>query len=311
MHDFIDIAGNCSTLKYGKYPGSRSIEDLLSNGVVILDKWSGPTSHDVASILGTKFGVKVGHSGTLDPMVSGVLPVTLGNACKTISLIQGSDKVYIGVMKIHSDIQAEDIKKEFSFMVGEIIQKPPVRSAVSRNERVRIIKSLELLEMDGRSVLFRIECQAGTYVRLVCHKIGEKIGGAHMSELRRVAVGRFTESMSVKMHDLSNAYDMWKESGDQLIRNYVLPVEVLVEGVPKMFIKDSAVCSVSKGSPLHKKGVCKIEKSIQKGQKVALMTLQGELIAIGKSRVSSDNVNGIVADVNRVVMVENSYPNKI
>ena len=184
--------------RYGKYPGARPIEELLENGIVVLDKWQGPTSHDVASMVKNVLGrTKTGHGGTLDPMVSGVLVITLDNACKVIPALQGQDKEYVGVMRLHKDVTEKEILGAVKKFTGEITQRPPVRSAVVRRERKRTVHSFGVLEIRERDVLFRVRCEAGTYVRVLCHKIGEILGGAHMKELRRTAAGRFNESDAV------------------------------------------------------------------------------------------------------------------
>src|SRR3989344_6057806 len=99
------IVRSAEISKYGQYPGSRSVEELLSNGIIILDKWQGPTSHDVASIVKKVLGrAKSGHAGTLDPMVSGILVIALDNACKVLPALQKQDKEYVGVMHLHKAV---------------------------------------------------------------------------------------------------------------------------------------------------------------------------------------------------------------
>src|SRR5688572_8153424 len=116
---------------HGKYPGHRTIEELLHSGIIILDKWPGPTSHDVAATVKKtlKLG-KVGHGGTLDPAVSGVLPITLDNACKVIPALQHLDKEYVGIMRAHKDVSLSEVRKAASNFIGKIKQTPPKRSAV-------------------------------------------------------------------------------------------------------------------------------------------------------------------------------------
>ena len=294
----------------GTYPGARPIDQLLKSGFVLLDKWPGPTSRDVASTVKKILGAsKAGHSGTLDPGVSGVLPVCVDNATKVMPALQGLDKEYVGVMRLHKDLPLEDVKAAAKRFVGKIKQMPPVRSAVARRERERTVYSFDILEVDGRDVLFRISCQAGTYVRVVCHQIGMRIGGANMTELRRTKVGPFDESRCTRIEDLSDAYVEWKKSGSEEIRNIVLPVEEAVEHIKKIIIKDSSVFSVASGSPLYSTGISRMEKEIAEGETVVILTLRGELVALGTATTTSDGMmrKGLAAKVDRVILDKSGY----
>ncbi len=297
--------------QHGEYPGRRPIEKLIRNGMIILDKWQGPTSHDVSSQTKKVLGIeKAGHAGTLDPQVSGVLPILLGNAVKLMPALQRQDKEYVGIMKLHKDVSEEDLVKAAKKQIGDVRQLPPVRSAVARKERTRKIKYFDILERKGRDVLFKIGCEAGTYVRVVCHSIGKDVGGAHMSELRRTNAGRFTEKEAVRMQDLADAYHDWKESGSEEIRKIILPPEEAVEHLRKIIIKDSAVYSVSSGSPLYSQGISRIQKGIISGELIAVLTLKGELVSLSKASMSSEemlNKKGIAAKTDRVIIEKGLY----
>ncbi len=327
--------------EYGKYPGSRSIEELIRNGIIILDKWPGPTSHDVSAVLKKVFNLKkTAHSGTLDPAVSGVLPIMLENACKIMPALQKLDKEYVGVMHLHKDVSDSDLEKAVKKFTGEIKQTPPKRSAVARKERMRRVYSFELLDRQGRDVVFRVNCQAGTYIRKLIDDLGKKIGGAHMAELRRTKVGRFDESKTVRIQDVVDAYEFWKEKQldakhidaqsidtegvihrgvrqiassdyDDSIRKYILPVEAAIEHLGKVIVKDSAVAAIANGSPLYTAGICKIETGIEKDILVALLTLKGELIALASADMSSEEMlhrRGIAAKTDKVIMDKGIYP---
>ena len=300
-----DVAG------HGVYPGARPIEELLRNGIIILDKWSGPTSHDVAATVKKTLGLsKVGHGGTLDPMVTGVLTVTLENACKVIPALQHLDKEYIGVMRLHKDVERKELDSAVSKFIGKIKQMPPKRSAVARKERERTVHSLDIIEVDGRDVLFKINCEAGTYVRVVCHDIGKMIGGANMSELRRTKTGRFTEEQSVKMEDLADAYAEWKENGSEEIRDYVLPVEAAIEHLPKIIVKDNAVYSIANGSPVYTPAISKISDDVAKGALTAIISLRGELVALAYADMDAREAlarKGIAAKTDRVIINKGLY----
>lgn len=297
---------------FGKKPEERSVEELLKNGMVILDKWQGPTSHDVVATVKKVLGLnKTGHAGTLDPQVSGVLLMTLENACKVIPALQGLDKEYVGIMHMHKDVDAKKLSAIVKKFIGDVRQKPPVRSAVARKERMRRVHSFDILEINGKDILFRVSCEAGTYIRVLCHDIGKQLGGAHMSELRRTKAGPFGEEQSVKMQDLADAYVFWKENGDEKIRDYVLPVEAAVDHIKKVVIKDSAVFSVAGGTPLYTQGICKIQKGIEKDDLVAIMTLKDEIAALAKASMSSDEMmhrRGLAVKTDRVIMEKGVYP---
>lgn len=297
---------------FGKKPEDRTIEENLKNGFIILDKWQGPTSHDVVATVKKILGLnKTGHAGTLDPQVSGVLLVTLENACKVIPALQGLDKEYVGIMHMHKDVDVKKLSAIVKKFVGDVRQKPPVRSAVVRKERMRRIRSLHILEINGKDILFRVSCEAGTYIRVLCHDIGKQLGGAHMSELRRTKAGPFGEEKAAKMQDLADAYVFWKESGDEKIRDYVLPVEAAVDHIKKVVIKDSAVFSIVGGTPLYTQGICKIQQGIEKDDLVAIMTLKDELAALAKANMSSDEMmhrRGLAAKTDRVIMEKGVYP---
>lgn len=297
---------------YGTYPGSRHVEELVKSGLVILDKWAGPTSHDVVSTVKKILGInKAGHSGTLDPQVTGVLPVTLENACKVMPALQHLDKEYVGIIYLHKEIGLSKLEEAAKDFVGAIKQTPPLRSAVARKERTRKVYSFNILEKTGKNAVFRISCEAGTYVRMICHELGRKTGGAHMKELRRTRVGRFTEENSVRMQDLADSYSFWKENGDEKIRDCILPVEAAVEHLGKIIVKDSSVHSVSNGSPLYSQGISRLQKIIKKNDLVALLTLKGELIALGNANASGDEIASkriLAAKIDRVIMDRDAYP---
>ncbi|MBI4896036.1 MAG: RNA-guided pseudouridylation complex pseudouridine synthase subunit Cbf5 [Candidatus Aenigmarchaeota archaeon] len=296
----------------GTYPGARSIPDLLENGFVILDKWSGPTSHDVTATVKQLLGIaKAGHAGTLDPGVSGVLLVTLSNGCKVIPALQQLGKEYVGIMQLHHDVEPATLRNVVQSFVGSISQLPPKRSAVARKQRTRNVYAFDILEQHGRTVLFRIRCSAGTYVRVICHDIGKKVGGAHMAELRRTAVGAFTEQRCVKIQDLADAFVFWKENGDQSIRNYILPIEAAIEQIGKIIVKDSAIFSLTNGALLATTGVARFENSIKKGDLIALLSLKGELIALAHAMMDADDMKrmrGLAAQPDRVIMKKGMYP---
>ena len=172
---------------FGINPENRTVEQLINYGIVNIDKPQGPTSHQVSGYVKKILGIsKAGHSGTLDPNVTGVLPVALGRATRIAQALLPAGKEYVALMYLHKPIEEEKIKKAFNDFTGKIRQKPPVKSSVRRIERIREIYYIDILEIDNQDVLFRIGCQAGTYIRKYIHDLGQKLGcGAHMEGLRR------------------------------------------------------------------------------------------------------------------------------
>lgn len=301
--------------KFGTMPNERSLEDLFESGVVVLDKPSGPTSHQVTAwvrdILGLK---KAGHGGTLDPRVTGILPITLGSASNAVRTLLVGGKEYVGILQLHSDVSKKKVKEIFKEFTGRIYQLPPVRSAVKRELRIREIYYLELLEIEKRTVLFKVGCEPGTYIRTLCHDIGDALGiGAHMSELRRTKTAGFTEDEAVTLHDLKDAYVYWKEEADEKhIRKIIQPVERLLDHIPKIIVKDSAVDAICHGANLALPGVMQLDDDIRKGDMVALISNKNEGIAIGKALLSSRDIfekdEGLAVNTERVLMHPGTYP---
>ncbi len=299
---------------WGIYPGARPTEELVKKGIVIVDKPQGPTSHQVTSwvreILGLK---KAGHAGTLDPRVSGVLPVALGEATKAMPALASTTKEYVAVMHIHRKVEREKILEACSSFLGTIVQVPPRKSAVARRPRKRRIHELTVLEVEGRDVLMRVVCDAGVYIRKLCSDIGEKMGvKAHMQELRRTRAGIFTEKQSVTLQDLKDAVEFWKEGNEKPIRTVIHPVELAVDNIKAVVIKDSAVDAVCNGAPLAVTGVVLVEDGISPGDLVGILTLKGELVALASAKMSSGQIlkarKGIAAATDRVFMRRGTYP---
>ncbi len=301
--------------KFGFDPDKRPIAKLLDFGVVNVDKPAGPTSHQVSAYVKQILGLtKTGHSGTLDPNVTGVLAVALGRSTKITQALLTAGKEYICIMHLHDDYPEEKIRRVCNDFLGTITQLPPLKSAVKRQERQREIYYLEILEIDGREVLFKVGCQAGTYIRKLCTDIGKKLGtNAHMAELRRTKAGPFQEETIVTLQDLHDAVAYWKEDNDEKhMRKCIQPVENAVSHLGKMWISDYAVDSLCHGAALHIPGIAKLETEIKYGDVVAIMTLRGELVATGTAKMNSNEImmkeNGLVVLIEAVFMEPGVYP---
>ncbi len=302
--------------EYGCDPESRPMEEHLRLGIINLDKVQGPTSHEVVSWIKRVLRVKkAGHGGTLDPKVSGVLPVAIEDATKLTQTLLPAGKEYVAVMYLHDDVDSEELRETLDEFVGEITQKPPVRASVKRRPRERKIYYINLLERENRNVLLKIGCQAGTYIRKLCHDIGESLGtGAHMAELRRTRTGPFEEDETLSsLHDLADAFAFWKEDDiEDPLRKAVQPAEKTVEHLPKIVVRDGAVDALCRGASLAAPGVLSVESGISPDDLIAEMSLKGELIALAEAKMSSQEIidaeHGIVAEPERVVMEPGTYP---
>lgn len=301
---------------FGCKPEERSIEEYISKSVINLDKPSGPTSHEIDSwIKRILHCEKSGHGGTLDPKVTGILPVGIDDATRAIQLLLTAPKEYVCLMRLHSEVSEDKIREVFNEFTGKIYQLPPVKSAVKRELRTRTIYYATIYEIDGRDVLFRIGCEAGTYVRTYCHNIGEALGvGAHMAELRRTQVGSFNEKNHlVTLQDVTDAYHFWKEDDDEsFLRESLLPMERAADYLPKVIIKDSAVDAICHGADLGAGGISKLSDNIQINDFVAIESLKGELVAAGNALFSTDEIlsadSGFVVKTSKVFMKPGIYP---
>jgi H/ACA ribonucleoprotein complex subunit 4 len=301
---------------FGIPPLQRSLEMHLRLGAINLDKTSGPTSHEVAAWVKRILNVeKAGHSGTLDPKVTGILPVLLGNATRIMDTLLLAGKEYICLMHVHKPVPKKRILEVCGEFTGPILQKPPLKSSVVKQLRTRTIYYLEVLEIEEQQVLMRVGCQAGTYIRKLCFDIGLALGtGANMEELRRTKAGPFREDETlVTLYQLKDAYETWKDTGDEsALRRVILPVEAALKHMPRLVIADNAVDAVCHGAPLAAPGLLSLETDINKGDDVALFTLKGEAVAVARSELMSREMlaskTGIVATTERVIMEPGTYP---
>jgi H/ACA ribonucleoprotein complex subunit 4 len=297
----------------GTRPEERSVDELFKNGVVVIDKPSGPTSHQVTSWVGDIFEAKKSaHGGTLDPRVTGVLPVGLGSAVRAMDALHYGTKAYVGVMRMHGNVDRKRLDTVFKEFTDEILQTPPVKSAVRREMRSRRIHSLTLKEISGRDVLFKVECDAGTYIRSLCVDIGDAIAvGAHLQDLRRTRAGALTESQAVSLHDLKDAVEEHKSGRSEQLKKMLHPKEVLIAQLPKIEIKDSAVDAICHGASLAIPGVVAVDSDVKKGGEVAVTTLSGEAVGLGTALMDADEIlkkqEGFAIDVSRVLMLPGTY----
>ena len=293
----------------------------LRYGVINLDKPANPSSHEVVAwIRRILRSEKTGHSGTLDPKVTGNLIVCIDRATRLVKSQQGAGKEYVCVARLHGDVpDIAKVGRALETLTGAVFQRPPLISAVKRQLRIRTIYESKLLEYDASRhlVVFWISCEAGTYVRTLCVHLGLLLGvGAHMQELRRVRSGILGESDNmVTMHDIMDAQWILDNYRDEsYLRRVVMPLEVLLTSYKRLVVKDSAVNAICYGAKLMIPGLLRFEDDIEAGEEVVLMTTKGEAIALGIAEMTTAVMatcdHGTVAKIKRVVMDRDTYPRK-
>jgi H/ACA ribonucleoprotein complex subunit 4 len=220
-------------------------------------------------------------------------------------------------MKVHSEVPEKKVKKTLDEFQGTLYQRPPVRSAVKRSLRTRTVYYIDFKEMNERNILFKVGCEAGTYIRKLCYDIGEVLGcGAHMQELRRTRAGPFIEDESlVTLHDISYMYSQYQETkNENILKKFVSPMEKALDLLPKIHVRDSAVDALCHGAHLTAPGVLSLDAGIKIGDRVAVFSQKGEAITISKAYVSSEKIlkmdHGFVAKTQRVMMPRGIYPKK-
>jgi tRNA pseudouridine55 synthase len=283
-------------------PGDRTLDGRLSFGVVNLDKPPGPSAHQVAGWVRDMAGVgRAAHAGTLDPKVTGCLPVMLGDATRLAPAFLEGRKEYVAVLELHGRPPADltDVLAEFE---GEIYQKPPRKSAVSRRLRTRRIHALDLLETRDRQALLRIECASGTYVRKLCHDLGLALGvGAHMGDLRRTATDPFDDRDLVTLHDLADALAFAEDGDEEPLREVVDPAERVLTDLPAITIAPSAAEQVATGAPVYAPGVLDAETA-PRDALVACYTPDGSAVCLGRLVGDPNATDGVVVDLERVLV---------
>jgi H/ACA ribonucleoprotein complex subunit 4 len=317
LQNLVVIDEDITNEKYGVCYDKRSIEGLLNYGLILLDKPPGPTSHETVAWAKRILHLpKIGHSGTLDPQVSGVLPLGLGEATKALGVLLLGPKEYYGLGRLHSLPSEEKLKSVLKMFTGEIYQKPPQRSAVLRQTRTRTVYELEVVEQKERLLLLRVLCEAGTYIRKLYYDIGEILGpGATMIELRRTRVHQFDENQKklVTLHELADAYAEWKEKNDSSkLYKLIMPIEFALSEIKSVVIRDSAVDALCHGAQLAIPGILKISPGISKGDLVGIYTQKGEIVALAEALMSEseikDATNGYAFQTNRIIMAPGTYP---
>lgn len=239
----------------------NAVKINMMNGVINIYKIKGFTSHDVvAKLRGIMKQKKIGHTGTLDPDATGVLPICLGNATKLCDMLTEKEKEYIAKVQlgVTTDTQdmtgtvlsskevtasEEEVRETLSSFIGLYEQVPPMYSAlkvngkklyelaregkeVERKARSVTIHEIEVLEMNLPTLSIRVKCSKGTYIRTLCHDLGEKLGcGAAMAELERTKSGQFSLETAITLEELEEKLKCAGEKREEVLQELVIPVD--------------------------------------------------------------------------------------
>jgi H/ACA ribonucleoprotein complex subunit 4 len=316
--NLVKIDDDITSDKYGHYPDKRPIPALLDYGLILIDKPDGPTSHEVVAWVKRILSIeKAGHSGTLDPGATGLLPIGLGEGTKAIAVLLLGPKEYYALARMHATIAENKLRSVIAQFTGDIYQRPPQRSSVRRATRIRRIYGFELVDRYDRLMLLQVICQSGTYIRKIIYDIGEVLGpGATMVELRRTQVSNFLEKDHgfVKLHDLADAFEMYKQKNDDdtKLRKLIKPIEHCLEGIRGAVIRDTAVDALCHGAQLAVPGIVALPKDLRKNELVGIYTLKGEVVGLAEALMTKeeieDNIKGVAFSMKRIIMKPGTYP---
>jgi H/ACA ribonucleoprotein complex subunit 4 len=318
LTNLVKIDDDITNDKYGHYPDKRPISALLDYGLILIDKPDGPTSHEVVAWVKRILKIdKAGHSGTLDPAATGLLPIGLGEGTKAISVLLLGPKEYYALARMHTSIAEDKLVSVIGQFTGDIYQRPPQRSSVRRATRVRKIYHFEMVDRYDRLVLLQVICQSGTYIRKIIYDVGEVLGpGATMVELRRTRVSNFFEREHdfTKLHDLTDAFEMYKQKNDDdtKLRKLIKPIELCLEGIRGAVVRDTAVDALCHGAQLAVPGVIALPKGLAKNELVGIYTLKGEIVGLAEALMTKeeveDNIKGVAFSMKRIIMKPGTYP---
>ena len=280
------------------------------DGVIVVDKPEGWTSHDVVNkvrkIARTR---KVGHLGTLDPIATGVLPLVMERATRLAQFYTRSDKIYEGVVRFgwatttydragdvvgdkkEIALNQEELERRLEPFRGEILQTPPAVSAkkvegrraydlARRNVEVELepvkvhVYELTVLEVNGSDAKLRAHCSGGTYMRSIANDLGQAMGcGAHLHELRRIASGEFELDQARTLEQLCTL------AAEERLVDAIIPASKLLPGFPAVFVDDVTAAQIRHGrnfpaSPFRSQPAAKYVKAV---------TRTGEMVAVGEA----------------------------
>lgn len=290
------------------------------NGIIVINKPFGLSSSEVClkvkKILGLR---KAGHLGTLDPLATGVLPLCINEGTKLVQFLLKSEKEYIGILQLGIETDTQDsqgkilrktdnipkdkdrIVEAFQQFKGEIFQTPPMFSAIKRNgvplykiarkggwvprkQRKVVIYDIVVLKIDIPHVIFRVVCSHGTYIRTLCHDVGQRLFcGAHMTKLTRVRNGPFHIRESVNMEDFEAC-----SRGDLIEKHLILPKDAL-NGLQEVVVSDTMEQKIRNGLQITVNDIANLDLTkVKIGQQIKVISCQGSLIGVVESLVNED-----------------------
>lgn len=298
------------------------------DGLLLVDKPAGWTSHDAVAYVRRALGEKrVGHTGTLDPAATGLLLVLVGRATRLARYFSGDDKEYLAVMRLGAEtdtgdaegrivrecpapeFRADEVEVVFRRFTGDILQTPPMYSAVKiggerlykkarageeidRSPRQVFVKRLELVSAGKTEITFRVLCSKGTYVRTLCCDMGEALGScAHLGSLRRTAAGGYHVSDAVTLSD--------RPSGESLIKR-LLPMKDLLPAAAYSVVTAAARARVRDGVSPAVEEMELYPRELTPGEPVRVLDDKGELLAVGEA---GDKISGRTPFTLKVVLV--------
>jgi len=318
--DRLNVRSNHYTpLPHGASPLKRDIQNYVKSGFICLDKPANPSSHEVVAWIKRILRVdKTGHSGTLDPKVTGCLVVCIDRATRLVKSQQSAGKEYVCIYRLHESIPQKRVAQELEKLKGALFQRPPLISAVKRQLRVRSVYESKLLEHDEERNMgiFWVSVESGFYARTICVHLGLMLGcGGQMQELRRPRSGVMTEGDSSTMHDVLDAQWMYDNHKDEnYLRRVIRPLEALLTKHKRIIMKDSAVNAICYGAKILLPGVLRYEDGIEMNEEIVVCTTKGEAICLAIAQMTTATMascdHGIVAKIKRVVMERDLYPKK-
>lgn len=265
----------------------------MLNGVINIYKIKGFTSHDVvAKLRGMLRQKKIGHTGTLDPDATGVLPVCLGSATKLCDMLTDKEKEYIAKVQLGVttdtqdmtgtilsenpvEVMEETVKEVLQSFIGNYNQIPPMYSAlkvngkklyelaregkeIERKARPVTIHYIEILDMQLPLLTIKVGCSKGTYIRTLCHDVGEKLGcGAAMAALERTKSGQFSLESAITLSELEEKLKAAGENREEVLDTLVIPVDQMFSDCPKLRLSPQWERLVQNGNSFEEKNLRK------------------------------------------------------
>lgn len=318
--DKLNVRSNHYTpLPHGASPLKRDIKEYVKSGFICLDKPANPSSHEVVAWIKRILRVdKTGHSGTLDPKVTGCLVVCIDRATRLVKSQQTAGKEYVCIYRLHESVPQQKVAQQLERLKGALFQRPPLISAVKRQLRVRTVYESKLLEHDEERNMgiFWVSVESGFYARTICVHLGLMLGcGGQMQELRRPRSGVMTEAETSTMHDILDAQWLYDNHKDETyLRRVVRPLEALLTKHKRIIMKDSAVNAICYGAKILLPGVLRYEDGIEMNEEIVVCTTKGEAICLALAQMTTSTMascdHGVVAKIKRVVMERDLYPKK-